>query len=266
MNGTGVSVLDKIVAQVRRRLEIEHNERPLSQLLRGITRRPGDFRRDLLASPAPRVIAEIKLASPSEGAIAPHADPLGIAAAYRENGAAAMSILTERDHFGGSPETLRAVRQAHPTVPLLMKDFVIHEYQLARAAHDGADAVLLIMAALGPARCRELREEAEALGLTALVEVHDEEELDAALTIGAPLIGVNNRSLRTLEVSLAVSERLARLAPPSVTLVSESGLRRGEDLRRLSALGYQAFLIGTSLMREAEPGPALRRLRAEGGQ
>lgn len=258
------NVLERIIAQVRRRLEVEHNERPLAQLLRGITRRPGDFRRDLLASAVPRVIAEIKLASPSEGAIAPHADPVQIADAYRANGAAALSILTERDHFGGSPETLRAVRRAHPTAPLLMKDFVIHEYQLARAAHDGADAVLLIMAALGPARCRELHAEAEALGLTALVEVHDEAELDAALSIGAQLIGVNNRDLRTLNISLAVSERLVCRVPPEVTLISESGLRSGEDLRRLAALGYKGFLIGTSLMRAAEPGPALARLRAEG--
>lgn len=256
-------VLDQIVAQVRRRLEAERSERPLAQLLRGISRRPGDFCRDLLAGPAPRVIAEIKLASPSEGAIAPHADPLQIAAAYRENGAAALSILTERDHFGGSPQILRAVRKHHPAAPLLMKDFVVDEYQLARAAHDGADAVLLIMAALGPERCQRLYEEATELGLSVLVEVHDEAELDAALALGASLIGVNNRSLRTMQVSLQVSERLALRVPPTVTLVSESGLRSGEDLRRLTALGYKAFLIGTSLMRATQPGTALARLRAE---
>lgn len=260
---SSMPVLDQILDRVRERLLEERVHRPLEELRRGISRRPGDFRRDLLAGPAPRVIAEVKRRSPSAGAIAPQADPLIVAAAYRHSGAAALSVLTERDHFGGSPETLRAIRAAHPAAPLLMKDFVVDEYQLVRAAHDGADAVLLIMAALGPLRCRELHQQAQALGLSVLVEVHDEAELDDALAIGAGLVGVNNRNLRTMQVSLTVSERLAGSVPPHVTLVSESGLRSGDDLRRLAALGYHAFLVGTSLMQAAEPGAALARLRAE---
>jgi indole-3-glycerol phosphate synthase len=260
---SSIPVLDQILDRVRERLQEERVRRPLAELRRGISRRPGDFRQHLLRSPAPRVIAEVKRQSPSAGAIAPHADPLRVAAAYRQSGAAALSVLTERDHFGGSPETLQAIRAAHPEAPLLMKDFVIDEYQLVRAAHDGADAVLLILAALGPLRCRELQQQAAALGLSVLVEVHDEAELDDALALGAELIGVNNRNLRTMQVSLTVSERLSRRVPPHVTLVSESGLRSGADLQRLAALGYHAFLVGTSLMQASDPGAALARLRAE---
>jgi len=256
-----IPVLDKIVSGVRRRLEEERVRRPLDTLLAGLLRKPADFRRGLCGHPAPRIIAEIKLASPSEGAIAPQADPAAVAAAYVAHGAAALSVLTERDHFGGAPETLQAVRAALPAALLLMKDFVVDEYQVARAAHDGADALLLIMAALGPKRCRELKEYAATFGLTALVEVHDEAELDDAVALGAELIGVNNRNLRTMGVSLQVSERLVSRAPRHVTLISESGLRSGEDLRRLGSLGFQAFLIGTHFMRAPHPGQALSALR-----
>ncbi len=256
-------MLERIVADTRRRLDEERAERPLGQLLRGLLRQPADFRRALLSAPAPRVIAEVKPRSPSAGQLLRHLDPLSVAADYLLHGAAALSVLTERDHFGGSPELLKKLRALHPQAPLLMKDFVVDEYQLIRAAHDGADAVLLIMAALGPRRCQTLHATAVELGLTPLVEIHDEKELQSALGLGATLIGVNNRNLHTMQVSLEVSFRLAPLLPPAVMVISESGIERPEDLSRLLLCGYDAALIGTHLVKSASPGAALARLRQE---
>jgi indole-3-glycerol phosphate synthase len=213
------------------------------------------------------IISEIKRASPSKGTIRARVDPVWMARKYEAGGAAAISVLTEEDRFRGSLDDLRAVRGA-VSLPLLRKDFIFDEFQLYEAAAAGADALLLIVAVLDDERLSRLIRVAEdELRMDALVEVHNGEEMLRAEASGATLVGVNNRDLRSFEVSLDVSVELAQLAPPGLSLVSESGLRSGEDLRRLRALGYKGFLIGETLMRAPEPDAALRSLieEAEGG-
>ncbi len=206
------------------------------------------------------VIAEFKRASPSKGVIRAEVEPATIARSYEAGGAAAISVLTERDRFQGSLDDLRAVRAA-VELPLLRKDFIFDEYQLDEAALAGADALLLIVAALDDetlSRLRRITE--EELGMDALIEVHDLDELRRAQKCGAKLIGVNNRNLRTFEVSLEVSKELARHVKADTILVSESGLSSNDDLRQLHALGYRGFLIGESLMRSTEFEESLRAL------
>jgi indole-3-glycerol phosphate synthase len=257
-------VLAKIAAKVRERTEERRAKRPLEALVAEAraARKPHDFEAPFREN-AISVIAEVKLKSPSEGAIAEGADPVTVARGYLEGGAAALSILTEEDYFGGSPAYLERVRAAHPEARLLRKDFIVDPYQIFEARALGADAVLLIVALLGEAGTRELLAVARDLGLAALVEVHDEAELSEALAAGATLIGVNNRNLKTLEVSLTVSERLAGLMPRDGIAVAESGLKTADDLKRLAALGYRGFLIGTHFMRSGRPGEALRDLLRE---
>ena len=214
------------------------------------------------------IIAEIKRASPSKGEIRAHVEPSSVARKYEAGGAAAISILTEEDRFRGSLDDLRAVRRA-VRLPLLRKDFIFDEFQLYEAASAGADALLLIVAALDDRQLtRLIRTTEEELRMDALVEVHTGEEMSRAHACGATLIGINNRDLRSFEVSLDTSVELARQAPPGVSLISESGLRSGDDLRAQRALGYKAFLIGETLMRADEPDLALRALihDAEGGE
>jgi len=206
------------------------------------------------------IIAEIKRASPSRGTIRADVDPAALARAYQHGGAVAISILTEEEYFQGSLDDLRVVRQAVP-LPLLRKDFIVDEFQIYEAAAAGADAILLIVAALDDEAVRRLRSIAEdELGMDALVEVHTQEEMQRACDCGATLIGVNNRDLRTLQVSLGTSAHLIQYAPEDVICVSESGLASGDDLRHLRELGYKGFLIGEMLMRAAEPDKALREL------
>jgi indole-3-glycerol phosphate synthase len=225
------------------------------------------FRDALLEGPTPRVIAEIKRRSPSRGEIRADFDPVACARAYAGAGAAAISVLTDFEGFGGELRFLECVRAAVP-LPLLRKDFVVDAYQIDEARLAGADAVLLIVSAFegtpGTAEIRRLRERATALGLDTLVEVHDGGELDRALEAGADLIGVNNRDLKTFEVDLATTERLAERIPDGVVLVAESGIFTGRDIARLESVGAQAFLVGEALMREEDLGAALRRLRREG--
>lgn len=206
------------------------------------------------------IIAEVKRASPSKGMINADVNPAEVARKYWAGGACAVSVLTEEDRFLGSLEDLRAVRAA-VNLPLLRKDFIFDEYQLYEAACAGADALLLIVAALDDERLARLRQMTEdELGMDALVEVHSEEELERAARSGAKLLGVNNRNLHTFEVSVETSVRLAPLVPAGSIMVSESGLRTKDDLRALSALGYRGFLIGETLMRTADPESALREL------
>jgi indole-3-glycerol phosphate synthase len=186
-------------------------------------------------------------------------DPVRIATAYERGGAAAISVLTEPTFFDGTLEHLAAVRDAVRT-PLLRKDFIVDEYQLHEARANGADAVLLIVSALDQPSLAALHEQAQALGLAALVEVHDDEEVRRAVDVGARLIGVNNRNLRTLSVDLEASHRLARLIPTDVVAISESGLHSREDLERLRAEGYGAFLIGERFMTDADPARAIADL------
>jgi len=217
-----------------------------------------------LAQPGARVIAECKRRSPSRGVLRGDYDAAAVARGYARAGAAAISVLTEPTFFDGSLDDLAAVRAA-VDAPLLRKDFIVTEYQIAEATVAGADAVLLIVAALHDQDLRRLHAKAMATGLAALVEVHDAKELDRALTAGATLIGVNSRNLRTLEVDLSVFDELAARMPDGVTVVAESGLKSPADLRRLADLGYDAFLIGERFMTEADPGAALAQLLGDVG-
>lgn len=207
----------------------------------------------------PAIIAEIKKASPSAGLIREDFDPVKIAHEYEDSGAAALSVITEVNHFHGGLEILARLRWI-AKLPLLRKDFIIDPYQMLEARHAGADAVLLIAVLLDAVTLKNLRMEAERLGMEALVEVHNESELQKALDAGATLVGVNNRDLRTFEVSLGVSLNLARIIPKGVVAVSESGIRTADDVRRLSDVGYRGFLVGEHLMRSASPGGALAKL------
>jgi len=259
-----VTILDRILAVKRDEVAAARLAHPMAEvdaaaraagpargLARALRRPPG----------APiRVIAEIKRASPSAGSIRAGADPAVIARDYARGGATALSVLTDRQFFDGELDFLARARGA-VDVPLLRKDFVIDAYQVDEARVAGADAVLLIAAALGPDELVSLRERAESLGLCALVEVHDELELAVALDSGARVIGINNRDLRTFQTDLAVTERLAPRVPKGVVVVAESGIFTRTDMARLAASGAHAFLVGESLMRESDMAGALRRLR-----
>jgi indole-3-glycerol phosphate synthase len=205
------------------------------------------------------VIAECKRRSPSRGVLAPQYDPVSIARQYEAGGAAAISVLTEPTFFDGALDHLTAVRKA-VDLPVLRKDFVVDEYQLLEARAAGADAVLLIVAALEQPDLVRLQSRAWELGLAALVEVHDDEELSRAIDGGARLVGVNNRNLRTLAVDVGASDRLAAKMPAGVIGVSESGLQTRGDLERLAAAGYRAFLIGERFMTDPDPARAITEL------
>jgi indole-3-glycerol phosphate synthase len=223
------------------------------------------FRAALAAGEPPAVIAELKRRSPSRGELRADFDPITCAKEYAEAGAAALSVLTDEHYFGGHLDYLQRVRGV-VGLPLLRKDFTIDVYQIDEARVAGADAVLLIVSALAADQLAEFRERASGLSLDCLVEVHDEAELELALAAGADLIGVNNRNLATFEVDLSVTERLARQLPADrdVLLVAESGISTQGDILRLSRAGARAFLVGESLMRQADIGRALRELRLGG--
>lgn len=222
--------------------------------------------RDLLGavrSPGVAVIAEMKRSSPSAGALRPTLDCRATASGFAAAGAAAISVLTEPDRFLGSLADLERARAA-VTVPVLRKDFVVDPLQVLEARAAGADAVLLIVRALGAAGLRPCLEACRELGMAALVEVHTESELLVAADLGAELIGINNRDLDLLVTDLAVTERLARLAPPGSVLISESGIRTPSDLATVAAAGVHAVLVGEALMRAADPRAALAELTAAG--
>jgi indole-3-glycerol phosphate synthase len=253
-------LLATIIAATRRIVDVRERTRPAAQIAWSRQPRGRAFAEALGASAAPRVIAECKRRSPSRGVLRADYEPAVHAAAYARSGAAAISVLTEPTFFDGDLEHLRAVRQA-VDVPLLRKDFIVAEYQLLEAADAGADAVLLIAGALDDGALRYLLNQAGALGLAALVEVHDERELRRALDAGATILGVNSRDLRTLSVDLTVLDRLAAALPPGITAVAESGIRTTADLTRLSAMGYHACLVGERLITRPDPGAALEELR-----
>jgi indole-3-glycerol phosphate synthase len=214
----------------------------------------------LAAGPSLSVIAEIKRRSPSKGDLAPDLVPGELAKRYEAGGAACLSVLTDVDHFGGSRADLVEARAAC-NLPVLRKDFTVDERDVVDARLMGADAVLLIVAALDDDELTRFAGLAARLGLAALVEVHDEGELDRALAAGATLIGVNGRDLRTFEVDLGVFERLAGRMPAGVVTVAESGLRTPDDARRVAAAGYDAVLVGESLVTSADPEPAVGAFR-----
>ena len=256
-------LLAAIIAATRRDLEIRRAAEPHAVLeARAAGARQPDgarFTERLGRRGVVNVIAECKRRSPSRGVLVGPYDPVAQAQAYERGGAAAISVLTEPSFFDGALAHLAAVRAA-VAVPLLRKDFVVDEYQLLEAIVAGADAVLLIVSALAATDLARLHHAATARGLAVLVEVHDEAELAVAVAAGATLIGVNNRNLRTLAVDTDVSARLAARMPREVVAVSESGLTSADDVARMQALGYRAFLIGERLMTSADPAADLLRL------
>lgn len=260
-----MNILDKILAVKRDEVAAAKARRPLAEVeaaaaaagpVRGLAnalRRP--------AGEPVRVLAEIKRASPSAGAIRAGADPAEIAAEYHGGGAAALSVLTDEQFFAGHLEFLQRARERVP-LPLLRKDFVVDAYQVAEARAAGADAILLIVAALAPAQLSDLLAAASLYQLDALVEVHDAREAEVALAAGASLLGVNHRDLKTFTIDMSLTEQIAKRVPSSVVLVGESGIKTAADLRRLGDAGAHAVLVGETLMRAPSPGAALRELLA----
>lgn len=263
------SILEEIVAAKRVELARARERTSPAEMaaraeaLREPTR---GFRETLVRHEPPAVIAELKRRSPSKGEIRPGFDPVACARDYAAGGAACLSVLTDERYFGGHLDMLRAVREA-VALPLLRKDFTIDVYQIDEARVAGADAVLLIAGILEDEALAAFARRARKLGLDALVEVHDEVELERALATGADLVGVNNRNLATFEVDLGTTARLAGRIPPGrdVLLVAESGIDGHADVERLFQAGARAFLVGESLMRQRDVVRALRELRGQGG-
>jgi len=257
-------LLDAIVAAVRTRVARQREAVPLHSVAAAAEMgqpRGTRFREALAGRDRINVIAECKRRSPARGVLSRVYRPADIARAYESGGAAAVSVLTEPAFFDGAIEHLVAVRQA-VGLPVLRKDFIVDEYQLFEARAAGADAVLLIVAVLGRDGLRALATRAAELGLAAIVEVHSRPELDDAAASGAAIIGVNSRNLRTLDVDLGVCGTLIDAAPAGAVMVAESGVRSRDDIVRLRAIGYHAFLIGERLMTAADPRAALASLVA----
>jgi len=258
-------ILARIVEQKRatlprsaeQRTAIETRARERSSIA-GLRAR--DFKAALTAQP-PAIISEIKKASPSKGVLSGDFHPENIAPIYASGGAAALSVLTDEPFFQGKLADLEAARAA-VSIPVLRKDFTIDEFHVLEAAAHGADAILLIAAILDGVQLRAFRELAGEYGMAALVEVHDEPELEAALASGAEIVGVNNRNLRTFDVSLDTSLTLVKAMPREVVKVAESGIHSREDVHVLRAAGFHAFLVGEHLMKAADPAAALRDLRS----
>lgn len=256
--------LEQIVAGVRQRVSRPKSQQQFAEMGRRATHHlPRGFSAALrrASKTGPAIIAELKRASPSRGIIRGSFHPSVLAAELAQAGATALSVLTEEEHFHGSLANLMEASVA-VELPCLRKDFIVNEYQVLEARAHSADAILLIVAALSDSELRTLRDAAQRYGLDVLCEVHDVDELQRALDIGFDTIGVNNRNLRTFEVSLDTAERLAELLPANAVKVAESGIHTGEDLRRLRNAGYDAFLVGESLMKAEHPGDALKELLA----
>jgi indole-3-glycerol phosphate synthase len=253
-------ILERILSRKRERLNEAEKQIPFGELLSTM---PTSFGTGRFIRPLQKeginIIAEIKRRSPSKGVIRENFDPGVIARNYTANGAAAVSVLTEEDFFDGSLDYLRVVDEMTDR-PLLRKDFIFDQYQVCEAAHAGADAILLIVAMLDGTQLNDLLQAAYGLGLDALVEVHDLEEVERAMKCDVRLLGVNNRDLRTFQTKIETSLDLAGELPKSVTLVSESGIRTRAEIERLRAAGFNAFLIGEELLRAGDEGKALRDL------
>ena len=252
----GADALPGILAAIvgTKREEVERLERDRGALEAALRDAPPTrgFRSALMAPDRVALIAECKRRSPGAGDIAPELDPVALTSGYERAGAAALSVLTDEMYFGGSLADLIAVRRA-TSIPVLRKDFIVSPIQLIEARGAGADAVLLIVRILSDPLMAELHEQAVALGMDVLVEVHDPVELDRAVALGADLIGINNRDLSSFTTDLATTERLMAAVPEHAVLVSESGIRTGADVERLGAAGVDAILVGETLLRARDP-------------
>ncbi len=259
-----MSILEEIFAHKRREVSIARQKLPLAQLEAAAGQLPPllRFSSVLKAAPGlpPRLVAEVKFRSPSKGVLRSDLDPLDLARTYAENGAAAISVLTDEKYFGGALETLSHIAGLGLGIPLLRKDFIFDRYQLLEARHAGASAVLLIAAMLDPAQLAALLEDARGLDLEALVEVHNRREVAQALDAGATLIGINNRDLHSFSVSLETSLELRPLIPAGVVVVAESGIHSPEDIALLKAAGVDAVLVGESLVTAPDIAARVREL------
>lgn len=261
-------ILDDILKHKKTEVAARKKRKPLASLKKEVAAlkpRSPQFLKALTAARRMAVIAEIKRKSPSKGILRKKFDPAGIARDYDRGGATALSVLTDEKFFGGSLENLQKVRSV-TRLPILRKDFIIDEYQIWETRNLGADAVLLIAGTLSVAKLRRFSDLARRLGLDALVEVHTENEARKAIQVQAPLVGINNRDLKSFKVDLATTKRLAGFFSKKVCVVSESGIQSGKDLLYLKACGAKAALVGESLMRRPGPGAALKvLLRASRG-
>jgi len=258
-----MGMIEELVEAARAGAERRRATTPLEELERRLPARPEQRPfREALTRPGLSVIAEFKRRSPSAGEIRDGATPAEIARAYEEGGAAALSVLTDGPHFGGSLEDLAAAREAC-VLPVLQKDFVVESYQLYEAAVAGADAVLLIVAALERDRLRQLYEEARQLDLDVVVEVHNDAELGSALTVDADVLGINNRNLEDFTVDVQTTFELITDVPAGKTVVSESGISDRGTLEELERVGVDAVLIGEALMRSTDPAAKVRELTAD---
>lgn len=257
------NILDKIVADKQREVDflLGHIEKEALQKRASDQRIPLDFRARLSGARL-SIIAEVKKASPSKGLIRPDFDPVGIAQAYHRAGADAISILTEKKYFQGDPSYLSAIKQV-ADCPLLRKDFIVDRRQIRESYDIGADAILLIVSVLTDDQLRSFKLAADSFGLSSLVEIHSEEELERALGLGFELIGINNRNLETFETHLSHSFGLVKKMPASLVKVSESGIKKPDDCLRLQEAGFHAVLVGETLMRENDPGFALKHLMSK---
>jgi indole-3-glycerol phosphate synthase len=260
MVSAATGILARIVAHKRDQLK-EASRHRVEIEKQALQRAPARDFRAALRTNSPAIIAEIKKASPSKGVLSEDFDPESIARTYAKGGAAALSVLTDREFFQGSLADLEGARAACK-IPVLRKDFTIDEFHVIEAAAHGADAILLIAAVLDKSELRRFRELAATFGMAALVEVHDGDELDEALESGAEIVGVNNRNLSTFEVTLETSLRLVAKIPSSVIKVSESGIHSGADVQKLTEAGFDAFLVGEHLMKSGDPAAALKALRS----
>jgi len=256
-----MTYLDQLLSLRAAAIERRKAEVPLERL-RDAARGRLDVRdfAGALRSGVPAIVAEFKRASPSAGTIAASADPAEVAAAYERGGAAAISVLTEPDRFNGGFDDLRAARGA-ATLPTLCKDFIVDAYQVWEAAAKGADAVLLIVAALDQPSLKHLLTLTNSLGIAALVEIHDAEEAARALDAGAALVGINNRNLRSFEIDVETALRLRSRLPENMTVVAESGYTRADQIAACARAGIDAVLVGETLMRDGDPASAVARLR-----
>ena len=255
------SFLPRIVSNKRDELMHAQKKLPFAALqqMAQTQAAPRDFRQALTSGKTIAVIAEMKKSSPSAGVLRDDFNPAVLAKSYATHGAAALSILTDAKFFGGNLENLQKAK-AVCTLPILRKDFLLHPYQIWEARAFGADAILLIMATLDRTQLFELLMATAETGMQALAEVHNQAELDRALLAGVNLLGINNRDLQTFEVKLGVTERLSKLIPSSCVRVAASGLKSKSDVKRMAACGVEAVLVGSHLMRQADPGRALAEL------